>query len=176
MNNTSILPVIISIFIIGTILSIWFFVGIRHFKALQNEILLKWKLLDIKIKMRHNIIPNLVETIRKYTLTEDYDSILTSREKAMREYFPSGKKFEYEYDLTVEIERILDYGDNHESIQFSTNFLELRKEFKDLISEMEILSNEYNKKVRNYNKSLKIILLRPVAFLFRFKFVNIFDI
>jgi len=151
-------------------------VGVKHLKALQSEILMKWKLLDIKIKLRHNVVPNLVETIRKYTLTEDHSSIITSRANAMREYYPGGKKFEYEYDLTVEIERILEYGDNHESIKFNTNFLELRKEINDLMTEMETLSQEYNEKVRKYNKDLRLVILRPVAFFFRFKLVHIFDI
>jgi len=176
MNNIQILSIIVPIVTVLTILAIWSFVGIRHFKMLQSGILQKWKMLDIKIKMRHSLIPNLIETIRKHTLTEDHSGIIESRAKAMREYFPSGKKFEYEYDLTVEIERILAYGDEHNSIQFNTNFLELRKELTDLYSEMEFLSNEYNAQVRKYNKDLNLVILRPVAFLFGFKFVNIFDI
>ncbi len=172
----------VNILIIGSavvlILVLWAIVGVRHLKHLCSEIHYQWKILDEGLRKRHNLLPNLIETVRSVLQGQDelMEQVIKERMKAAKEYFPGAKKIELEHDLSKTIDKVIDLGRSHQELGKNTNFLELRKEIDDLEKNIEMKAGKYNKMVRAYNRHRRAVLLKPLSFVFKFKAENIFEV
>lgn len=169
--------ILIIVGVVVLILIFWLIVGARHLKYLKKEVESQWEIVDESIRRRHNLIPNLVETIRMYDQNQEklVEQVINERIPAAREYSPGAKKIEYEHDLSKTIEKIIDFGKISEGISKDTNFLEIRKEIYDLENDIELKTAKYNEMVRYYNKHRNLFLLLPLSLVFGYKVMNIFE-
>lgn len=158
------------------ILLLWIVVGVRHLRRLRKEIRGQWEILDEGLRKRHDLIPNLIETVRMYDKEQEnlIERIIKERTEAEKEYYSGVNKIEYEYDLTSSINQLFELGEGKE-LGRDTNFLELRKEIRDIEKNVEEKTKKYNEMVRYYNKQRGFVLLKPIAFVFGFKVENIFE-
>ena len=168
--------VIVSAFVI--IFLLWVAVGVRHLKRLHNEIVGQWELVDEGLRKRHDLLPNLIETVRRFTdkQEERIARTVAIRREAAFEKKPSAKKIELEHDLSLVINELVDLGSDLKDLKRDTNFLELRKNIDDLEQNIEDRTGKYNNMVRHYNKHRRLVLLRPLAAVWGFSRVNIFEI
>lgn len=160
------------------ILLLWIVVGVRHLKYLKSELAAKWEDVSDILRKRHDIVPNLIETLKFHSQShgELISKLIAIRQKASREYNNGAKKIEYEYDLSTTIKELLDLHKQLPELARDTNFLELRTQLDYLGSEMKTKSDEYNESIRQYNKNIKFVLLRPLAAVLRHETANIFEI
>lgn len=175
MEIVNILIVVSAVIII---LILWAIVGLRHLKHLRREIHDQWEILDESLRKRHNLLPNLIETIRKFSPGQEnlLQQMIQERIKAVKEYYPGAAKIEYEHDLSQTINKIIDLGRSNQELSKDTNFLELRKEIDDLEKNIVEKTNKYNEMTRYYNRHRKILLLKPISAVFGFKMENIFEV
>lgn len=172
----------INILIIGSavvlLLVLWVIVGVRHLRGLRRGIREEWEILDEGLRKRHDILPNLIETVSRFSTDQEslLQKMIDERAKAAREYGTGGKKIEYEHYLSKTIDKVIDLGRSVVELSKDTNFLELRKEINDLEQNIEQKSKKYNGMVRYYNRHRSWILLWPLAAIFRFGVENIFEI
>lgn len=173
---------LINILIIGSavvlVLVLWMIVGVRHLKGLKVKIREEWDVVDEGLRKRHDMLPNLIETVRVYSPDQEslLQAMIDERRKAALEYGASGKKMEVEHDLSKTIDKVLDLGKSIAEMAKDTNFLELRKEIDDLELNIEDKSKTYNGMVRYYNRHRSGILLRPLAAIWGLKMENIFEV
>ncbi|MBD3360415.1 hypothetical protein GF366_01280 [Candidatus Peregrinibacteria bacterium] len=160
------------------ILLLWIIVGVRHFKRLKKEIIRQWEILNESLRKRQDLLPNLIETVREYDQRQEelLEEMIKERTRAAKEYRPGAEKMEFEHDLSRTINEVLNLGKKIKPLGTDTNFLELRKEIEDVEQSIEQKSKRYNKMVRGYNNQRKNILLRPLAAIFGFKVINIFEV
>lgn len=169
-------------FIIGgtivVILMLWSIVGVRHLKNLKKNVDVHWENVDEKLRKRHDLIPNLIETFRSYNQNQEalIENLIKERLNAAKEYGVSAKKIEYEHDLSRSINEIFALGSQIADLAKDTNFLELKREFDEIEREMEAIAKNYNEVVRVYNGHMMIIFLRPITSIFHFKKLNIFEV
>jgi LemA protein len=172
----------VNIFIIVSavviILLLWVIVGVRHLKHLKQSIADEWENLDERLRKRHNLLPNLIETVRKFVNDKAplLERMITERLKAANEYSPGAKKIEFEHDLSKTIDEVIGLRRESADLAIDTNFLELRKEIDDLEKNISEKEKKYNEMVRSYNKHRKTISLRPLAGIFGFGVENIFEV
>lgn len=173
---------LINILIIGSavvlILILWVIVGVRHLRGLRKRIREEWEVVDESLRKRHDMLPNLIETVREYSGDQEslLQEMIDKRARAAKSYGASGKKIEYEYDMSKVIDKVIGLGKSVQELSKDTNFLELRKRIDDLEITIEQKSKNYNKMVRYYNRHRKNIFLIPLAAIWGLKVENIFEV
>jgi len=167
--------------VIGSLLilaMLWAIVGVRHLRFLKEGVDEHWELIDEKLRKRQGLIPNMIETVRMFTKDEEelIKTLMKERMLAAKEYMPTANKIIYEYDITKTINDLFNLGNKYEALKMDTNFLELRKEIDDVENILEERTTTYNDMIRQYNRHLNSIILKPLAKIFGFQPANIFEI
>ncbi len=182
MNTINILILISTVLFL---LVLWAIVGVRHLKYLKNGVKEQWELIDERLRKRHDLIPNLIETVRVYIQDQEVllEKLIIDRTNAAREYSPNLKKIENEHELILMVKQVVDLGvgcaglpTGQAGLAKDTNFLELIKEIEDIGKDVELKVGKYNEMVRYYNRHRNMILLMPVAVVFKFGVMNIFEV
>lgn len=173
------------IFIGIGILIVLLFLGsmsVIHLRTMRDEINKRWYNLADKLQYRQDLIPNLIETIRLFTPEDkkaDYEKLINHaievRSRAGKNIKPGMKKIVVEHDLSDQVNKLLDLSISNKELAKNTNFLELKKQLKDIRKEIEDKSTEYNNKVRNHNKSISKIYNVIPALLMRYSKKKIFE-
>lgn len=160
------------------LLALWIIVGVRHLKYLKSEIREQWELLDEGLRKRHDLLPNLIETVKIYDQkSEDlFEKVILDRRNAAMENSRGAQKIVVEHDLSADINAAIDLDKTNVDLAKDTNFLELKTEINDLENNIVQKTEKYNQMVRYYNYHRKMFLLRPVAAIFRFGVMNIFEV
>jgi len=171
--NILIISSAIIIFIILWMFSVKFYLD--NLKKRTQEY---WQLIEIALAKRYDLMPNLIETVRKYTDKQGamLERLINVRHKAIEYKDLNATKIELEYDLTRVINKIIDLGRTFKDLSLDTNFLELRKEIDDLEKNLEEKSSQYNEMVRSYNRARKSVFTRLWAKIFKHYPLNIFEI
>ena len=175
MNSINILIAASSIVFL---LVLWVVVGVRHLKYLKVEIKDQWELLDESLRKRHDLLPNLIETVRGYLQDQEelMEKLIVERHNAALEYYPGAKKIEHEHELSMTINRVIDLAGISVELAKDTNFLELKTEIEDLENNIEMKSKKYNEMVRYFNNHRRMFALQPIAVIFGFGMMNIFEV
>ncbi len=168
---------IIVVLALVIIAAFWVAVGVRHLKFLQRAIKNEWELIDEDLRKRQNLIPNLIETVRMFANDQEavIRRLIETRILAAKEAIPSVRKIEYENDLTRDLNGIFELGKANSKLATDTNFLELRKEIEDMEQTVETKTRKYNEMTRYYNEHRKFLLLKPIAAIFGYERLGIFE-
>ena len=159
------------------IIILWFIVALRHLKIMLLAIRNQWELSDRGLRRRQNLLPNIIETLRKYDKTQEefIETLIKIRIKAAKEYELGAKKIEYEHTLSHHINKIFGIAGTNNELLSDTNYLELKKEIGDLNHNIDLKAKKFNEMVRSFNKDLKRVYLKPIAFLKKYENINIFE-
>ena len=120
-------------------------------RQMANE---AWSGIDVQLKRRSELVPNLVESVKGYTTHER--SVLeevTRLRNAAREV-PSGdvtSRAQAERALTAAIGKLVALAENYPDLKASANFLELQRELSQIEDELQMARRYYNGTVRNQN-------------------------
>jgi LemA protein len=171
------LNLIIVVLALIVIAIFWVAVGVRHLKFLRGEIKNEWDLMEEDLRKRQDLIPNLIETVRMFSNDQEatIQKLIETRILAAKEAIPSIRKIEYENDLTSDLNTIFEAANSNSKLATDTNFLELRKEIEDMSQTVETKTRKYNEMVRYYNGHRKFLLLKPIAAIFGYERLNIFE-
>ncbi|MFA6991772.1 MAG: LemA family protein [Candidatus Gracilibacteria bacterium] len=159
------------------IILLWITIAVHHLKNLQKGIEEEWWVLYEMLTKKSDLIPNIIETVRMYDKSkeEQIKPLIEVRAKYNKEYFPLPQKIEYELDLNKLLKDFIEDAGKGREIATDTNFLEIKKEIYDVSENIEEKTNLFNKMVRYYNDHRDFPLIRPVAKLFKYNRLNIFE-
>jgi LemA protein len=136
---------------------------------LRNMVKEGWSDIDVQLKRRAELIPNLVETVKGYTgherklLTEIAD--LRSRSLQAQGI---GEKGEIETTLSRSLDRLMTVVEGYPDLKAGRNFLELQKELVDIEDQIQMARRYYNGTVRNLNTAVESFPSNIAAKLFTF--------
>ncbi len=146
---------------------------VRH----RNQATEAWSDIDVQLKRRHNLIPNLIETVKGYATHEraTLDSVTKARTTALNATSPS-EQVKAENALSSTLKTLFAVSEQYPDLKANTNFLELQRELSD--TENKILSSRrfYNGVVRDYNIALETVPSNIVGSLFHFEKRDFFEI
>lgn len=144
--------VLIGLLVFAVLLIIWFIVGYNnlvHLKALVQE---AWSGIDVQLKRRYDLIPNLVETVKGYSFHEKsiIDDIVRNRAASMG---ASGiqEKAAAEAGLTQSLKSLFALAENYPNLKANENFLALQKDLSTIEHEVQLARRYYNGAARNLN-------------------------
>lgn len=151
---------------------LWIAVGVRHLFVLKSNVKTAWELADEKIRKRHDVIPLLMEVARECVGVNAHfnpvcERLISARDAARRLYFPSGDKTEREYELSFRLKEFFDFVHGHQTLNKQHIYLEVKKEIGEVEHDIENRVSAYNEVVRKFNGARIMVLLRPLAFIFR---------
>jgi LemA protein len=136
---------------------------------LRNQSDEAWSGIDVQLKRRHNLIPNLIETVKGYQKHESelLTEVTELRGKAVNTN-EVGEKGKAESALSLGLGKLIAISENYPDLKANTNFIELHKSLSDVEDQIQSARRYYNGTVRNYNTQQEtfpgILLASPCGF------------
>lgn len=143
----------------------------------RNRVREAWADIDVQLKRRHNLIPNLVKTVKGYAGHEK--TVLENVTKARAEVMSATNRQdvqEKENMLTSALKSLFAVSENYPDLKASTNFLELQRELSDTENKIQAARRFYNGNVRDYNTSIESFPVNLIANSFHFTHEELFKI
>lgn len=141
---------------VGLILILWIIATTNRFVRLKNYIKESWAGIDVELRRRHDLIPNLVQTVKAYAAHESatLDRLVQARAKAMEEPGPIDRKIERERELVSSANQLLAVAEGYPALKASEQFMNLQKELSLTEDRIAAARRFYNANVRDYNSLL----------------------
>ena len=129
-----------------------------------------WSDIDVQLKRRYDLIPNLVETVKGYAAHESkvFESVTQARARAMGAAAP-GAKGEAEQGLAGALKSLFAVAENYPQLRASENFQGLQNSLGQVEEAIQSSRRYYNAVVRDYNTKIQVIPDSVVANLAGFK-------
>ena len=129
-----------------------------------------WSDIDVQLKRRHDLIPNLVETVKGYMTHERtvFEKVTEARTRAMG----AGTKEEKlgaENVLTGTLKTLFAVSENYPDLKANANFLDLQRELADTENKIQAARRFYNGNVMEYNTKINTFPSNLIAGAFGFK-------
>lgn len=137
-----------------------------------------WANIDTELKRRHDLIPNLVETVKGYAKHERelFEKIAALRVRCLSEAAPSRQRATSENEMVGLLERLFVTVENYPELKASRNFLELQKELVNTEDRIQAALRFYNGNIRENNNQVGMFPSNLIAKLFRFSTRSFFEI
>lgn len=172
-KNMDILKIIL---IIGGIILFFVIATYNRLILLRNRAKEAWSDIDVQLKRRYNLIPNLINTVKGYATHEK--ELLENVTKARTAAMGAGtmkEKVEAENALSSTLKSLFAVTENYPDLKASTNFLELQRELRDTEDKIQASRRFYNTNVRDFNTKLETFPTNTIASLFNFKKREFFE-
>jgi LemA protein len=167
------LPIVL---IVLAVIILWLVAVFNKLVTLRNRVHEAWSDIEVQLKRRYDLIPNLVNTVKGYASHEDsvFTKVTDARTKAMSAQTPA-EHAQSENMLTGALKSLFAVAENYPSLQASQNFLSLQNDLTDTEDKIQASRRFYNGQVRNLNTSLQVFPNNLIAGPFGFKKETFFD-
>ena len=147
---------------------------------LKNRTDEAWSDIDVQLKRRYDLIPNLVETVKGYVAheRETLEKVTAARTAAMaaQKGGDAAKQAEAENMLSSTLKSIFALSENYPDLKANTNFLELQRELSDTENKIQASRRFYNGNVRDFNTKLQVFPTNLIGAKLGFKAREFFEI
>ncbi len=167
------------ILIVLAVIVLWAIFAYNTFVRLVQQAKEAWADIDVQLKRRYDLIPNLVETVKGYATheRETLDSVTTARTKATQAHIdPSNMTPEglqamagAEAGLTQALGKLLAVAEAYPDLKANTNFVELQRELSDTENKIQAARRFYNGNVRDLKIALQSFPSNVIGNMFHFK-------
>ena len=144
---------------------------------LRNQVDNAWSQIDVQLKRRHDLIPNLVETAKGYMEHErgTFEAITEARSKAMgaNNVADAGKA---EGALTDALSKFMLVVENYPDLKANQNFLSLQETLTSTENKIAFARQGYNDQVLFFNNKIQVFPSNVIANTFNFKTREFFEI
>ena len=168
------------ILIVAVVLLLWLAVVYNRLITLRNRTDESWSDIDVQLKRRYDLIPNLVETVKGYASHEKtvFENVTKARTEAMTaEKSGDPKKMqETENMLSGTLKTLFAVSENYPDLKASQNFVELQRELRDTEDKIQASRRFYNTNVRDLNIKIQTFPSNIVANFFKFKIRDFFEV
>ncbi len=115
-----------------------------------------WSDIDVQLKRRHDLIPNLVETVKGYAAHEKttFENIAKWRSAAMNATAPADRA-QAEGQLTMALKSLFAVAENYPQLRANENFMSLQNSLAQIESDVQNARRYYNAVVRDYNTRIQ---------------------
>jgi LemA protein len=158
-------------------LFVWLILNYNRLVAFKNRTKEAWADIDVQLKRRYDLIPNLMETVKGYAAHEKQvlENVTAARSAAMDAKTPE-EKIEKENALSQTLKSLFAVAENYPDLKASANFLELQRELSDTENKIQAARRFYNGNVRDFNIAIESFPSNVVAAIFGFKQMKLFEI
>jgi LemA protein len=175
-----------SILIAVAVLVVYGVVLYNRFVKLTQQALEAWADIDVQLKRRYDLIPNLVETVKGYASheRETFDAVTEARAKATQVHIDVASLTPEqmtamagaESALGASLGKLLAVAENYPELKANVNFLELQRELSDTENKIQAARRFYNGNVRDLNIALQSFPSNVIGSMFNFVAKEFFEL
>jgi LemA protein len=145
------------IFIVGGIallLLIWFIATYNRLVGVRQHIRESWSDIDVELKRRYDLIPNLVETVKGYAAHERdvLEEVVKLRNRAAANHGPAGEQAIDETALALGVKHLFAVAENYPQLRADAHFLALQEELAVTEDRLAAARRFFNGNVRELNQ------------------------
>lgn len=167
--------VIIVIVVVGIV--IWWIRTYNALIGLRNSKDESFSAMDVYMKKRYDLIPNLVETVKGYAKheKETLEKVIQARSDAFN---ASGveEKMKAEQGLTGALKSLIALSETYPDLKANTNFLDLQNQLKEIEGEISNSRRFYNARVKDLNNKIEMFPSNIVAKHYKFEKATLFEL
>lgn len=143
---------------------------------LRNRVRDQWAQIDVLLKRRNDLIPNLVETVKGYTKheSETLEAVVNARNKAVSAPTKEAE-IEANGELTQALGRLFALTEAYPDLKANTNFMDLQQNLKETEDKIAYTRQFYNDVVLKYRNKLEMFPSNIVGKMFAFKSETFFE-
>jgi LemA protein len=144
---------------------------------LRNQVKNAWSQIDVQLKRRHDLIPNLIETVKGY-MSHERDTLenITKARSAAVDASSVADKSKAESELSGALQKFNLVVENYPDLKANQNFLSLQEELTSTENKISFARQSYNDQVLFYNNKIEMFPSNLVAGMFNFKQEEFFEI
>jgi LemA protein len=143
----------------------------------RNRVDESWSGIDVQLKRRHDLVPNLVETVKGYATHERevFEKVTSARAEATKAHSP-GESAQKEGQLTAALTDLRAVAENYPDLRATENFQELQRNLNEIEDEIQAARRIYNSNVQSYNTKLQVFPNSMIANMRNFDTREFFEI
>jgi len=150
------IPVIIIAVLV--VLLVLIFIGLNNSMiGARNRCDEAWSGIDVQLKRRHDLVPNLVETVKGYATHERevFEKVTAARAEATKAHTPA-ESAQKEGQLTAALTDLRAVAENYPELRATENFQKLQNELTEIEDEIQASRRIYNSNVQAYNTKIQV--------------------
>ncbi|MFA4884935.1 MAG: LemA family protein [Desulfotomaculaceae bacterium] len=169
-----------ALYIILGLIAVLIFVVIAIYNKLirlRNTVKSSWSDINVQLKKRYDLVPNLVETVKGYAAHEKsvFEKVTQARSMAMQAVSPADKA-QAENMLRDTMKSLFAVAEAYPELKANANFLQLQTQLQELENNIEYARRYYNAIVRDYNIMIESVPSNFVASMGGFKQEEFFEL
>ena len=167
---------LIIIIAVVVLLVLWFIGVYNSLITLRNKVKNQFSQIDIQLKKRYDLIPNLVETVKGYAKheKETFENVIAAR-NSYGNAKTDEEKIESAGELTKCVSRLLAVAENYPELKANANFLDLQNQLKEIEDAISYSRQFYNDAVMVYNNKIQMFPSNLVASMLHFTAEKFFE-
>ena len=171
---------VIVLIVVVVLLVLWVVVSYNRLVTSRNRAQESWSQIDVELKRRHDLIPNLVETVKGYAQHEQgtFEAVTQARANAVAQ-IPSGdaaKIATAENALTQSLRSLFAVAENYPELKAISAFTNLQEQLTATEDKIEFARRYYNGSVRDYNTAIQRLPASLIAGALNFQAMSFFEV
>lgn len=168
-----ILWIILAVIAVG---ALWLITVYNGLIRLRNRVDEAWSDIEVQLKRRYDLIPNLVNAVKGYAKHEEgtFAKVTEARAKAMQAQTPA-EHAQAENMLSQTLKSLFAVSESYPELKASDNFLHLQRELVDAEDKIQASRRFYNGNVRDFNTKIQVFPNNLLAGMLGFKKYEFFD-
>jgi LemA protein len=171
----------VELLILLIILAVLGFIVVGMYNSLvraRNEVKNAWSQIDVQLNRRHDLIPNLVETVKGYMTheRETLEAVTRARQQAIQVSDDLEKKAQAENQLTQTLRSLFAVSEAYPDLKANQNFLALQEELTATENRISFSRQYYNDSVLRLNNRIESFPTNLIAGMFNFERAQFFEV
>jgi LemA protein len=162
---------------IVVILVLWFVATYNSLVGLRNKVKDQWAQIDVQLKRRADLIPNLVETVKGYAKheSETLENVIKARNTFTTAKTPE-EEMKSSGEITQALSKLMMLSESYPELKANENFMSLQNDLKDCEDKISLMRQFYNDVVLKYNNMIETVPSNIVANMGHFEKSTFFEI
>jgi LemA protein len=172
------IPILIALAVVVLLPGVWLIVNYNRMARLRQHIKESWSGIDVEMKRRYELIPNLVETVKGYAKHErdTLERIIELRNKAMDNHGSAASQAVDESALMLSVKRLFALAEAYPQLKADAHFLALQQELANTEDRIAAARRFFNANVREMNQLCQTFPTNLVASMFGFASGDFFQL
>ena len=168
-----VLGVVIAVVVIFVLITLGIYNGLVRSRVRTRE---AWSGIDVQLKRRADLVPNLVETVRGYAEHErgTFENVTNARAMLQNAQGPADAAVANN-QLTQALRSLFAVSENYPQLRASENFMALQKELSDIEEKIAYARQFYNRNVSDFNTRIQVVPNVFIAGMFGFQPFEFFE-
>jgi len=167
----------IIIIAVAAVIILWFIGTYNGLITRRNRVSESWSDIDVQLKRRYDLIPNLIESVKGYMKHEagTLEKVTAARTAAMGAK-TMAEHAKSENMITEALKSVFAVAENYPDLKASQNFLQLQDELSDTENKIQAARRFYNSNVMDYNTKIQSVPSNVIAGMFKFTAREFFEL